>query len=152
MRTGLCRECRGRGRPRKLHKDGPSPSPSTGGIIKRGRGRPRKEEQQSEATMPPPTPPASSRWGFKLGCGRPMLAPTTGHDAEAGDAMPAETGGAALAGIKRETTWEGGQERRSQQQQCLLKLGMLRRPGSREGVGGQERRSLILHRRGSRGA
>ena len=58
--------------------------------------------------------------------------------AEAGDAMPAETGGAALAGIKRETTWEGGQERRSQQQQCLLKLGMLRRPGSREGVGGQE--------------
>ena len=48
--------------------------------------------------------------------------------AEAGDAMPAETGGAALAGIKRETTWEGGQERRSQQEQCLLKLGMLRRP------------------------
>ncbi|XP_037473895.1 origin recognition complex subunit 4-like [Triticum dicoccoides] len=78
---------RGRGRPPK---------------IKRGRGRPRKEEQQSQqATKHPPTPTASSRWGFKLGCGRPMLAPTTGHDAEAGDAMPAETGSAASAGIKR---------------------------------------------------
>lgn len=134
MRTGLCRECRGRGRPRKLHKDGPSPSPSTGGIIKRwrgrprkeedqqsqaakhpptptvstgeaaaeppptplstggiikrGRGRPRKEEQQSEATMPPPTPPASSRWGFKLGCGRPMLAPTSHLETHGGPPRP----------------------------------------------------------------
>ncbi|EMS57213.1 hypothetical protein TRIUR3_30242 [Triticum urartu] len=85
---GIAKIKRGPGRPRKEEQQSqaaaaqhpPTPTASsTGGIIKikRGRGRPRKEEEQQsqEATMPLPTPPASR--GFKVGCGRPMLAPTS---------------------------------------------------------------------------
>ena len=38
--------------------------------------------------MPSPTPPASSRWGFKLGCERPMLAPTSHLETHGGPPRP----------------------------------------------------------------
>uniref|UniRef100_M8CCD6 Uncharacterized protein n=1 Tax=Aegilops tauschii TaxID=37682 RepID=M8CCD6_AEGTA len=54
-----------------------SPGVDSLSVHKRGRGRPRKDQQSRQANPPPPPTPTASRRGIKVGCGRPMLAPTS---------------------------------------------------------------------------
>lgn len=105
---------RGCGRPRNGGHTTPMQSPWAEGdsslMHKRGRGRPRKQR---------PSAAISAETGDE-----------TSAPPETGAATPAEAGDAASMGIKRPCR---SQERRSQQQECLLKLEILLRRGSSEG-------------------